>query len=76
MPSTRVDELTQLLEVKAIESHVRYLGFLTFIGRSKTQILKIVRDRVWKKLKGWKERVLSKAGREVLIKYVVRFLVT
>lgn len=74
MPSTRVDELTQLLEVKAIESHGRYLGFLTFIGRSKTQILKVV--RVWKKLKGWKERVLSKAGREVLIKYVVRFLVT
>lgn len=76
MPSTRVDELTQLLEVKAIESHGRYLGFLTFIGRSKTQILKVVRDRVWKKLKGWKERVLSKAGREVLIKYVMRFLVT
>lgn len=70
--STRFEELTRLLEVKAVESHDKYLGFPTLIGRSKTQIFKFVRDRVWKKLKGWKERALSQVGREVLIKSVVQ----
>jgi hypothetical protein len=31
-----------------------------------------VKDRVWKKLKGWKERCLSRAGKEVLIKSVAQ----
>lgn len=32
------------------------------------QIFNFIKDRVWKKFKGWKEKTLSKAGREVLIK--------
>jgi hypothetical protein len=31
-----------------------------------------VTDRVWKKLKGWKEKSISQAGKEVLIKAVVQ----
>lgn len=58
---TRFDELSQLLEVKALESHDRYLGFPTLIGRSKTQLFEFIFDRVWKKLKGWKGRALSQA---------------
>jgi hypothetical protein len=40
-------------------------------GRSKKAIFSLVTDRVWKKLKGWKEKSLSQAGKEVLIKAVV-----
>lgn len=29
-------------------------------------------DRVWKNLKGWKEKYLSKAGKETLIKAVAQ----
>ena len=61
MLGTRFDELSQLLEVKALESHDRYLGFPTLIGRSKTQLFEFIFDRVWKKLKGWKGRALSQA---------------
>jgi len=64
--------LQQRLGFKAVETHDRYLGFPTIIGRSKKNVFQNVRDRVWKKLKGWKERFLSRAGKEILIKAVVQ----
>jgi len=42
------------------------------MGRSKTQIFSFIRDRVWKKLKEWKEKALSRVGQEVLVKVVVQ----
>lgn len=62
VPSTKIDELDKLLRVKAMERHVNYLGLPTILGRSKTQVFNFARDRVWKKLKGWKEKTFSKAG--------------
>ncbi|XP_057452127.1 uncharacterized protein LOC130743933 [Lotus japonicus] len=69
---TSFDELKQLLGVKAVESYDKYLGLPTIIGKSKRQIFNFVKERVWKKLKGWKEKFLSRAGREVLIKSVAQ----
>lgn len=65
-------ELKQLLHVKAMEGYEKYLGLPTIVGKSKTQIFGFVKDRVWKKLKGWKEKTFSRAGREVLIKAVAQ----
>lgn len=33
---------------------------------------KNIQDRVWKKLKGWKEKFLSEAGTKILIKVVAQ----
>ena len=65
--SSRIYLLEEVLAVKAVERHDRYLGLPTLLGRSKTQMFDYVRERVWKKLKGWKERFLSRAGKEILI---------
>jgi len=35
-----------------------------------------VQDRVWKKLKGWKEKLLSRAGKEILLKAVIQAIPT
>ncbi|XP_057444657.1 uncharacterized protein LOC130736903 [Lotus japonicus] len=72
VPENRFHELKQLLNVKAVECYDKYLGLPTIIGKSKTQIFSFVKDRVWKKLKGWKEKSLSRAGREVLVKVVAQ----
>jgi hypothetical protein len=46
----------------------KYLGLLVYIGRSKIQTFAYLMDRIWKKIQGWKERFLSKVGKDILIK--------
>lgn len=50
----------------------RYLGLPGEWQRSKTQTLNWLKDRVWQKIQGWKEKFLSTTGKEVLIKAVVQ----
>jgi hypothetical protein len=60
------------MDVKAVTSHSKYLGLPVIFGKSKNEVFSFVRDRVWKKLKGWKEKFLSRAGKETLIKAVAQ----
>lgn len=62
--------------VKTISSHSKYLGLAIVFGRSNRDIFALVIDSVWKKIKGWKERFLSRAGKEVLIIVVVHVIPT
>ena len=44
--------------------HNKYLGLPSINGRSKAQVFAKVKDRVAKKLAGWKGKLLSIGGRE------------
>lgn len=59
-----------------MEEREKYLGLPTYVGGSKKKVFQVIQDRVWKKLKGWKERYLSQAGREILIKSVAQAIPT
>ncbi|KAF7820595.1 reverse transcriptase [Senna tora] len=48
----------------------KYLGLPVVWGKSKDEALAFVRDKLIKKIQGWKHSLLSHAGREVLIKAV------
>ena len=54
----------------------KYLGLPSVIGRAKKKAFHEVKDRIWKRLQGWKEKFLSQAGREVLIKVVIQAIPT
>lgn len=62
--------------VKTISNHSKYLGLPVIFGRSKKEVFIMVVERVWKKIKGWKEKFLSRAGKEVLVKVVAQAIPT
>ena len=64
------DWIKTKLNVTEVERFESYLGLPTLVGRSKYQAFAFLKDKVWKKLQGWKGLMLSKAVKEVLIKAV------
>ena len=64
--------LANCLGMKRVDYHDRYLGLPVFIGRSKKDTFAYIKDRLWKKLNGWRGSLLSSAGKEILIKTVAQ----
>ena len=48
----------------------KYLGLSGVIGKLKDQVFVEIKERVERKLSGWKEKMLSIRGKEILIKVV------
>lgn len=61
-----------MLGVPAIKQYERYLGLPSFIGRAKYSSFAQIKEKVWSKLKGWKEKLISQASKEILIKSVAQ----
>ena len=57
-----------------IWQHKKYLGLPSLVGRNKKNIFKEVKEKLAKKLASWKEKLLSKAEKEVLIKAVAQVI--
>ena len=79
--SKRVDadrrkEIKELFGVREVDRHEKYLGLPTVIGRSKKMVFGVLKERVWKKLQGWKEKLLSRAGKEILLQSVIQSIPT
>lgn len=70
--SFRIDDFERLMGVKTMGSFSKYTRLPTIVRRSKKQTFQFIPDCVWKKLKSWMEKVLSRARCEVLIKFVVQ----
>ncbi|XP_057247417.1 uncharacterized protein LOC130589838 [Beta vulgaris subsp. vulgaris] len=70
------EELIGFLAMRQVDRNSKYLGIPTLAGRSKHHLFSRIMDRVWKKLQGWKEKLLSRAGKEVLLKAVIQAIPT
>ena len=68
--------LKDFLGVPEIKEYEKYLGLSAVVGRKKKESLVYIKERIWGKLQGWKEKLLSQAGREVILKVVVQAIHT
>lgn len=66
------DQLVALLGVEQVKRHEKYLGLFTFVGRNSGMCFSYIKGRLWKKLQGWKEKMLSAAEKELLVKVVAQ----
>ncbi|KAL5579331.1 hypothetical protein UlMin_011773 [Ulmus minor] len=62
--------------ISQVEGHDMYLGLPTFSLQNKRVQFGYIRDKVTKKLQGWKEKLFSQGGKKVLIKAVVQSIPT
>ena len=69
-------EVKEILGAMQDTQPKKYLGLPSLIGRSKKQVFTEIKERVGKKMLGWKEKLLSIGGKEILIKVVVQAVPT
>jgi hypothetical protein len=65
-----------LAGVNSTQSYEKYLGLPSLIGRSRIRSFKNIEGRIWNRINGWKEKFLTHAGKEVLLKSVIQAIPT
>lgn len=70
------DQIKSILGVDEVQRHERCLGLPMVVCRSKKEIFSGLRERAWRRINGSAEHLLSSAGREVLVKYVLQVIPT
>ena len=66
------EEVKEMFGAQVIYQHERYLGLPTLVGRGKKKAFHRILDQVGRKIASWKGKLLSTAGREILIKAVTQ----
>jgi ribonuclease HI len=70
------EEVMESLGISKEALNERYLGMPIHVGKSRTKTFRHIKDRVWKLIQGWMEKLLSRAGKEILIKAVAQAIPT
>ncbi|XP_024171861.1 uncharacterized protein LOC112177844 [Rosa chinensis] len=68
------EEVSSLMGVEVVASHERYLGLPTYVGRKKTSTFHYIKENLAKKLSCWQGKLLSGAGKDILIRVVAQAL--
>ena len=70
------EEIQIEMGVLSMNQMEKYLGLPPIIGKSKRKAFEEIKNKIWRKVGGWKEKLLSQAGKEVLIKVVAQAIPT
>ena len=70
------EEIKNRFGAQVIKQHEKYLGLPSLVGKNRKNSFKGIKEKLEKKLAGWKETLLSKVGKEILIKVVAQAIPT
>jgi hypothetical protein len=71
-PDSIKQSVKTVLQVHSESLSEKYLGMPTDVGRSRNGAFKYLKDRIWKRIQGWIEKLLLAGGKDVLIKLVAQ----
>ena len=74
-PNTKVEDKAQICTILNIMTEAltdKYLGLPANVGMDKSDCFQFLIDRIIKKISGWKEKLLSAGGKEILLKSVAQ----
>jgi hypothetical protein len=69
-------EVLHTLQIPRETVNERYLGLPIHVGKEKVKVFSYLKERIWQRIQGWKEKLLTCAGKEVLIKAVAQAIPT
>ncbi|KAL5793103.1 hypothetical protein ACOSP7_001697 [Xanthoceras sorbifolium] len=78
-PNTQLSVRTlvgSLFNIGEVSCHDKYLGLPSAISKNRKNVFANIKEKVWQKLQGWKHKLLSVGGCEVLLKAVVQAVPT
>ncbi|XP_024164679.1 uncharacterized protein LOC112171781 [Rosa chinensis] len=70
--SGQQEEISASLGVMRVEKHDKYLGLPTELSYSKEEAFGFLNEKIRTQTQGWREKTLSVAGKEILIKAVAQ----
>ncbi|XP_019191221.1 PREDICTED: uncharacterized protein LOC109185721 [Ipomoea nil] len=70
------EEVAACLGVEQARNFGKYLGLPSFIGRNKRVVFSYVEDKIRQRVTSWNKKLLSQAGKEVLLKSVAHSMPT
>ena len=70
------DHILSIAGVNSTNSYEKYLGLPPLVGRSRMSTFIGIQGKIWERINGWKEKFLSQAGKEVMIKVVIQVIPT
>ena len=66
------EQMMAALDIRDEGRNEKYLVLPVYMGKSKEKTFAYLKDKVWKRVQGWKEKLLSKAGKEIFVKVVAQ----
>ncbi|KAL9678650.1 hypothetical protein QQ045_016498 [Rhodiola kirilowii] len=72
VPEGLKNSICSVLGVWQVEQVSRYLGLPIAFSHNRSELFRFIIKRVWNKVQGWKEKTISMAGKEILIKVVIQ----
>ena len=76
VPEEVEHEIKVKLRVPEIMHYEKYLRLPSLVGKWKKEIFNFIKEKVYRKLQGWETKLLSQAGKEVLLKVVIQAIPT